>query len=140
MTVSPGCPRCRMTGSCKQKIKTTFSEFSNVVLFLVVSGFPSHTCRTAKGQNCKVKSKVVLKQIHFILHFIFHQRATGFTAVTNFLESPESLCCYLKRASNRSNASLPVNSCLEGYGGKLLKLISTLPDNNDVNFLTMNIF
>lgn len=77
-----------MTGSCKQKIKTTFSEFSNVVLFLVVSGFPSHTCRTAKGQNCKVKSKVVLKQIHFILHFIFHQRATGFTAVTNFLESP----------------------------------------------------
>lgn len=68
---------------------------------------------------------------------MFHQRATGFTAVTNFLESPESLCCYLKRAVNRSNASLPVNSCLEGYGGKSM---STLPDNDDVNFLTMNIF
>lgn len=43
------------------------------------------------------------------------------------------------RSANISSSDLLVNSYLEGYGGKLLKSMSSLPDD-DVNVLTIYIF
>lgn len=126
-----------------EKKNKLISEFSNGILLLVVSGIPSHTCRTAKGQNHKVKSMVA-----HILQILYNSSSTvhvppashdQLQIIALFWEPPLTATFRAEnRSANISSSDLLVNSYLEGYGGKLLKSMSSLPD--DVNVLTIYIF
>lgn len=89
-----------MVSNSNKKKKNRFSEFSNGILLLVVSGIPSHTCRTAKGQIQKVKS-MVARTLQILYNSppqqVFLELVTHYMAMTNYrllLFSESPLHCY----------------------------------------------